>query len=106
MENKTMRIVTLILVFVAFLGVAFLVIGQVDTEKLNDKIESQASMNNYMMRLKNAKIKTLTEQFAAQQKDLKSVKQDLANAKRNLDTANQKLTTITTPTPVLEQAKQ
>jgi len=80
-------------IILALLGIAtaaFLTSGCVDSNKMK-QLENEVSQLNQAILQKDAKIKILTGQAQAKQKDFDTIKKELDNSKKGLDNVKKEL---------------
>ena len=96
MENKKIDTVFGLWVIV-FLAVAILVTNDGNTRRVNDQKDHEAAMSNLLQR-KNDKIKMLSVQLAAKEKETENLQKALTNAKNDLEALTKKLAEVS-PVP-------
>ena len=90
MNNKKKIDTVFGLVAVAVLAVAILVMNDSNTRLANDQKDHDATIGNLLQR-KNDKIKMLSVQLAAKQKESENLQKALTSAKNDLEALTKKL---------------
>ena len=97
MNNKKKVDTVFGLVVIVVLAVAVLVMNDSNTRRTNDQKDQDAAMSNLLQR-RNDKIKILSVQLAAKQKESENLQEALTNAKNDLEALTKKLAEAT-PVP-------
>ncbi len=75
---------------IAFLAVAVFVIGNINAGMVSDQKDYEAAISNLLQR-KNEKIKMLSVQLAAKEKEAENLQEALTSAKKDLEAISKKL---------------
>ena len=90
MDKVELRFSDMLLLGLILFGFAYWTMGGFQGETiLKAQLDNEATFNNRMVRIKDARIKVLT-------KELADIKSNLMSVKNDLDAANAKLTILTT----------
>lgn len=89
MENKKIDVL-FGLVVIAFLVVVIILIKDINSKSANDFKEYQDNITS-IVKQKNNKIKVLSIQLAAKQKEINDLKNTLADTRNDIDTLSKKL---------------
>ncbi len=90
MNNKKKVDTVFGLVVIVVLAVAVLVMNDSNTRRTNDQKDQDAAMSNLLQR-RNDKIKILSVQLAAKQKESENLQEALTSAKKDLEAVSKKL---------------